>query len=122
MKHAPSLVLVLAACTSACATAAPAPRSEPARDGRWAQLRALAAELPESAFGQLGMARTYLAWNTLDQADHAIAAALETEPDCWLAVLVRAQVAERRERFPAAAADYRAVLQADPESPDAHLG
>jgi tetratricopeptide (TPR) repeat protein len=68
------------------------------------------------------MARTYLEWKTLDQADRELTLALEQEPDEWLAVLVRAQVSEKRERFEAAAADYRTVLSADPQNPEAHLG
>jgi tetratricopeptide (TPR) repeat protein len=37
-------------------------------------------------------------------------------------VLHRARAAERRERLPFAAADYRTVLSADPANPEAHLG
>ncbi|BDG01647.1 tetratricopeptide repeat protein [Anaeromyxobacter oryzae] len=96
--------------------------AQPEGDERWAQFKALASEFPDSALGHLGMARTYVAWNTLDQADRALVQALEIEPDEWLAVLVRARVSERRGRTEAAAADYRTVLTADPENPDAHLG
>jgi Tfp pilus assembly protein PilF len=96
--------------------------AQPPDEHRWSAFRDLARELPESALGQLGMARTYVEWNTLDQADRAIDAALELEPDNWLAVLSRAEVSERRERLDAARADYRTVLSADPGSPEAHLG
>lgn len=96
--------------------------AQPGGEDRWAEFKALAGEMPDSALGQLGMARTYVEWGTLDQADRAIAAALELEPDNWLAVLVRAQVAERRGRLEAAAADYHTVVAVDPASPDAHLG
>lgn len=105
----------------------PAPRflaisAQPAGDDRWAEFKKLTSDYPDSALGQLGMARTYVSWSTLDQADRAVVKALELEPDNWLAVLVRAQVSERRGRHEAAAADFRTVLSADPENPDAHLG
>jgi tetratricopeptide (TPR) repeat protein len=96
--------------------------AQPAGEDRWAEFKALASELPDSALGQLGMARTYVSWNTLDQADRAVALALDLEPDAWVAVLVRAEVSERRGRLEAAAADYGAVLSADPANPEAHLG
>jgi tetratricopeptide (TPR) repeat protein len=64
----------------------------------------------------------YVEWRTLDQADKAIGAALQVEPDNWMAVLYRAQIAERRERDEFAAIDYRTVLSADPANPEAHLG
>ncbi|WP_242395183.1 tetratricopeptide repeat protein [Anaeromyxobacter oryzisoli] len=96
--------------------------AQPPGEDRWEEFKNLAATHPDSALGQLGMARTYVSWNTLDQADRAVVRALELEPDNWLAVLARAQVSERRERLEAAAADYRVVLSADPANPDAHLG
>jgi Tfp pilus assembly protein PilF len=96
--------------------------AQPAGEERWAEFKALAGEFPDAALGQVGMARTYVAWGTLDQADRAVRAALDIEPDCWLAVLVRADVAERRARLEAAAADFGTVLGADPENPEAHLG
>lgn len=96
--------------------------AQPHGDDRWAEFRALWKEFPDSAFGQLGMADVYVEWKVLDQADRAVAVALEIEPDCWLAVLHRARAAERRERLDFAAADYRTVLSADPASPEAHLG
>jgi tetratricopeptide (TPR) repeat protein len=68
------------------------------------------------------MASVYVEWRVYDQVDRAVAAALDLEPDSWLAVLYRAVAAERRERLDAAAADYRTVLAADPEEPEAHLG
>ncbi|HTN51846.1 MAG TPA: tetratricopeptide repeat protein [Anaeromyxobacter sp.] len=96
--------------------------AEPSGDDRWAAFKALAQEFPDSAYGQLGMARTYLAWGVLDQADRSVAAALEVEPDCWLAVRVRAELSLRRGKLESAAADFRTVLSADPEDPEAHLG
>jgi tetratricopeptide (TPR) repeat protein len=68
------------------------------------------------------MATVYVEWRTLDQADKAIALALDLEPDNWLAVLSRAAAAERRERWEFAAIDYRTVLSADAGNPEAHLG
>lgn len=96
--------------------------AQPAGDDRWQAFKDMVSEFPESALGQVGMARTYVGWGTTDQADRAVRAALELEPDCWLAVLVRAEAAERRGRLEAAAADYRTVLGADPENPEARLG
>jgi tetratricopeptide (TPR) repeat protein len=64
----------------------------------------------------------YVEWRTLDQAGRAVAAALEQEPDNWLAVLRRAEAAERRGKLEWAAEDYRTVLSADPASSEAHLG
>jgi tetratricopeptide (TPR) repeat protein len=96
--------------------------AQPHGDDRWAEFRALWKEFPGSAFGQIGMAGVYVEWKVLDQADRAVAEALEVEPDNWIAVLHRARAAERRERLDYAAADYRTVLSADPANPDAHLG
>jgi tetratricopeptide (TPR) repeat protein len=96
--------------------------ARPRGEDRWAAFHALAKELPGSALGHVGMAGVYVEWRTLDQVDRAVAAALEREPDCWLAVLHRAQAQERRERRELAAADYRVVLAADPANPEAHLG
>lgn len=96
--------------------------AQPRGEDRWAEFHVLAEEFPDSAFGQLGMASVYVEWRTLDQADRALAAALDLEPDTWLAVLYRAQVAEQRERLGFAAEDYRTVLSADPWNPEAHLG
>jgi tetratricopeptide (TPR) repeat protein len=115
---------------SAAAAAAPrdpAPRflaiyAQPRGEDRWGEFRALSRELSESAFGQLGMAGVYVEWKALDQADRAIVAALEVEPDNWLAVLRRAETAERRGRLEFAAEDFRTVLSADPANPEAHLG
>src|SRR5512143_2031328 len=96
--------------------------AQPHGEDRWAEFRALWKDFPESAFGEIGMAGVYVEWKVLDQAERAVAAALEIEPDNWIAVLHRAQAAERRERLDCAAADYRTVLSADPASPEAHLG
>jgi tetratricopeptide (TPR) repeat protein len=96
--------------------------AQPHGEDRWSEFHALAREFPDSAYGQLGMAGVYVEWRTLDQADRAIAAALDLEPDAWLAVLYRAQVAEARGRLEFAATDYRTVLSADPGNPEAHLG
>jgi tetratricopeptide (TPR) repeat protein len=114
------------------AAAAAAPRDPAARflaiyaqprgEERWAELRALSREMSDSAFGQLGMAGVYVEWRTLDQADRAVAAALDREPDNWLAVRYRAETAERRGRLEFAAEDFRTVLSADPANPEAHLG
>jgi len=96
--------------------------SQPRGEDRWGGFKQLAGEFSDSALGQIGMASVYVEWRTLDQADRAIAAALEREPDNWLAVLYRAQTAEKRERLDFAAEDYRTVLSADPANPEAHFG
>ncbi|HEY6001965.1 MAG TPA: tetratricopeptide repeat protein [Anaeromyxobacter sp.] len=96
--------------------------AQPRGEDRWAEFRALWKEYPDSAFGQIGMASVYVEWKTLDQADRAVAAALEQEPDEWLAVRYRAETSEKRGRLEFAAEDYRTVLSADPKNPEAHLG
>jgi tetratricopeptide (TPR) repeat protein len=96
--------------------------AQPSGEERWAAFKAMAKEFPGSALGHVGMALVYVDWNVLDQADRSVAAALAVEPDGWLALLVRGKVGERRERDAQAAADYRAVLAADPGNPEAHLG
>jgi len=88
----------------------------------WAAMRGLAAEDPDAALPWVGLGAIYLKWGTLDQVDRTVAAALEAEPDNWIAVLVRAQADERRERWDAAALGYRAVLAIDPDNADAHAG
>lgn len=96
--------------------------AQPRGEDRWGEFRTLWKEYPDSAFGQVGMASVYVEWRTLDQANRAIAAALEQEPDEWLAVRYRAETAEKRGRLEFAAEDYRTVLSADPANPEAHLG
>lgn len=96
--------------------------AQPHGEDRWAEFRALWKEYPDSAFGQVGMAGVYVEWKILDQAERAVAAALEQEPDHWIAVLYRAQAAEKRGRLEYAAVDFRTVLSADPRNPEAHLG
>jgi tetratricopeptide (TPR) repeat protein len=112
--------------------AARSPRDAPARflavyaqppgEERWAAFKALAKDLPSSALGQIGMGLVYVEWNVADQAEQAVARALAVEPDAWLAVSVRAQAHERRARDDRAAADWRTVLAADPQNPEAHAG
>jgi tetratricopeptide (TPR) repeat protein len=96
--------------------------AQPPGERRWNSFRDISRLFPRSALPYVGMARTYLAWRTWDQAEKAIAAALAREGDNWLAVRVRAELAEARGRPADAAADYEAVLAADPANPEAHLG
>jgi tetratricopeptide (TPR) repeat protein len=96
--------------------------AQPRGEDRWTGFKQLAREYPESALGQLGMASVYVEWKVLDQADRALARALAVEPDAWLALLVRGAVAEQRGQCELAARDDRAVLEADPANPEAHLG
>ncbi len=88
----------------------------------WSAFRGLAHQFPGSPWGALGMARIYLAWGTLDQAEAEFDRALALEPDNWIARLLRGQARERRERWEDARADYAAALAADPQNPEAHLG
>lgn len=88
----------------------------------WNGFRSLAAQYPGSAWGHLGMARVYMAWGTLDQAEGEFHRALALQPENWIARLLRAQAQERRERTEEARADYAAVLAADPQNPEARLG
>ena len=96
--------------------------AQPAGEERWAAFKALAKEFPSSALGHVGMASVYVDWNVLDQAEASVARALAVEPDGWLALLVRGQAYERKERDQKASADLKAVLDADPGNPEAHLG
>jgi len=96
--------------------------AQPAGDARWNAFKALVKKFPQSALGHVGMALVYVDWNVIDQAEQSIARALVLEPDSWLAVYARARAHEKKERDEKAAADYRAVLAADPTNPDAHLG
>jgi tetratricopeptide (TPR) repeat protein len=96
--------------------------AQPHGEDRWGSFKQVAREFPESAFGLVGMAGVYVEWKTLDQADRAISAALEVEPDMWLAVRWRAEASELRERLDSAAEDYRTVLDADPKNVEALLG
>jgi tetratricopeptide (TPR) repeat protein len=96
--------------------------AQPRGEDRWAAFNQLTRDFPDSALGYVGMAGVYVDWRTLDQVDRAVVAALEIEPDCWLAVLYRALAYERRERWEFAAQDYRTVLGPDPRNPEAHLG
>lgn len=88
----------------------------------WNGFRSLAQQYPGSAWGHLGMARVYLAWGTLDQAEGEFDRALALQPDNWIARLLRGQARERRERTEEARVDYAAVLAADPQNPEARLG
>jgi tetratricopeptide (TPR) repeat protein len=116
--------------TAAAANATPAdpvPRllalyAQPHNEDTWAQLKALSLEYADSSLGQVGMARIYVEWGVLDQVDRAIKLALEQEPDSWLALLVRAEADERRERWDKAEAGYRTVLGVDPDNAEAHAG
>ncbi len=96
--------------------------AQPHGEDRWAAFKRVSVDFPESALGQLGMASVYVEWKTLDQADRAIVAALEIEPDSWLAVRWRAEVAEIRGQLDAAAQDYRTVLDEDPKNAESLLG
>lgn len=96
--------------------------AQPRGEDRWSAFHQLAKDFPDSALGQAGMAGVYVDWRTLDQAERAVARALEIEPDNWIAVLHRAQTFEKRERWEFAAEDYRTVLGPDPQNPEAHLG
>jgi tetratricopeptide (TPR) repeat protein len=93
------------------------------RDERtWSAFRALLDAAPKSPWPHLGMARIYLEWRTWDQLELEIGRALAKAPGNWIAVLLRAQAQERRERDDAARVDYQAVLRADPDDPEAHAG
>ena len=94
----------------------------PRDEESWSAFRALAEQYPGSAWGHLGMARIYVSWGTLDQADAEIVRSLSLAPDNWIALLLRGQLSERRDKVAEARDDYAAVLRADPASPEAHLG
>jgi len=96
--------------------------AQPAIDDRWGGFRDLSLQFTGSALPWVGMARTYVAWRTWDQAEKAVAAALQRDPRCWLAIRVRAELEEARGRAEQARADYQAVLGSDPSDPEAHFG
>jgi len=96
--------------------------AQPGAEHRWDGFRDLSLQFPGSALPWVGMARTYLAWRTWDQAERAIGSALERDPGCFLAVGVRAELGEARGRPDQARADFGEVLRADPQNPEAHLG
>jgi tetratricopeptide (TPR) repeat protein len=96
--------------------------AQPGAEDRWNGFRDLSLQFPRSALPWVGMARIYVTWRTWDQADRAIAIALQRDPGCWPAVRVRAELAEARGKPEAAEADYQAVLKADPKNPEAHFG
>lgn len=91
-------------------------------DDRWDGYRDLSIEFPRSALPWVGMARIYVGWRTWDQAERAIATALQRDPECWLAVRVRAELHEARGRQDAAQADHELVLRSDPKNPEARFG
>jgi tetratricopeptide (TPR) repeat protein len=96
--------------------------AQPGIDERWGGFRDLSRQLPGSPLPWVGMARTYVGWRTWDQAEKAVAGALQRDPRCWLAVRVRAELEEARGQAEPARADYQAVLAADPGNSEAHLG
>jgi tetratricopeptide (TPR) repeat protein len=96
--------------------------ASPRTEDAWNGFHDLAKEFGSSALGHVGMARVYLDWNTLDQADAEFAKALVAEPKSWIVLRVRGEAQERRQRFPEARADYQAVLAADPQCPEARVG
>ncbi len=96
--------------------------AQPGNEDRWNGFRDLSLQFPRSALPWVGMARIYVAWRTWDQAERAVAAALQRDRGCWLAVRVRAEMEEVRGKVDLAEADYQAVLKADPRNPEAHFG
>ena len=97
--------------------------AQPGAEDRWSGFRDLSLQFTRSPLPWVGMARTYVAWRTWDQAEKAIATALQRDPGCWLAVGVRAELLELRGKpDQAPPADYQAVLKADPRNPEAHFG
>jgi len=95
-----------------------APRDEQGWDG----FRAMLDDFPSSPWPHLGMARIYAEWRLWDQFDRDLARALEKGSRNWIAVLLRAQAAEARQRPAEARRDYGAVLEADPQNAEAHAG
>jgi tetratricopeptide (TPR) repeat protein len=94
----------------------------PRDEQTWSGFRALLDAAPASAWPHLGMARVYAAWRLWDQLDVELGRALALAPSSWLALLVRAQAAEWRDRPAEARRDYEAVLRADPGDVEAHAG
>jgi tetratricopeptide (TPR) repeat protein len=91
-------------------------------EATWSEFKAMSSELRDSGFGWLGQARIYVSWKVWDQLDKVIDAGFEAEPDNWLLVIPRAEGAEGRGRFEAAAADWKTVLRVDSRNPEALVG
>lgn len=96
--------------------------AQPRDEETWSAFRALAERSPPQPWGNLGMARVYLAWGTLDQVERELLRAREVAPDNWIGTLMRGQALERLGRTAAARDDYARVLEIDPDNPDAHMG
>jgi tetratricopeptide (TPR) repeat protein len=96
--------------------------AQPRDEETWNAFRAMAERTPREPWGNLGMARIYLAWGTLDQVERELGRALEVAPDNWIAILLRAQMQEKLGRTAAARDDYARVLEIDADNPDAHMG
>ncbi|HTP51554.1 MAG TPA: tetratricopeptide repeat protein [Anaeromyxobacteraceae bacterium] len=94
----------------------------PREEETWGAFRALAQEGPGLPWGSLGMARVYISWGTLDQAEAELGRARAADPKNWIALLLRALMDERGGRGPEARAGYQAVLEIDGENPMAWLG
>ncbi|HVP65754.1 MAG TPA: tetratricopeptide repeat protein [Anaeromyxobacteraceae bacterium] len=95
-----------------------APRDETT----WGAFRALADKNADAPWGSLGMARVYVAWGTLDQADAEIGRARAIDPANWIALIIRAAAEDRAGLVADARVDYEEILKLDPESPAARLG
>jgi thioredoxin-like negative regulator of GroEL len=91
-------------------------------EATWAEFKAMSIDTPDSGLGWVGQARIYVKWHVWDQLDKVITSGFEAEPDNWLLVIPRAEGAEARGRFDAAATDWKIVLKVDPKNPQALLG
>jgi len=96
--------------------------ARPRDEETWNAFRAMAEKAPSQPWGNLGMARIYLAWGTLDQAERELGRALEVAPENWIAILLRGQMQEKLGRTAGARDDYAEVLEIDADNPDAHMG
>jgi tetratricopeptide (TPR) repeat protein len=96
--------------------------AQPSGDDRWNGFRDLSLQFQRTCLPWVGMARIYVSWRLWDQVDKSITEALQREPACFLAVRVRAEMAEARGRADDAVKDFQAVLAADPQNPEAHFG
>jgi len=94
----------------------------PRDEAAWGAYKALAHDSPKLPWGSLGMARVYISWGTLDQAEAELRRARDADPSNWISLLLGAWTEERAGRVADARLHYLAVLNVDGENPEALLG
>ncbi len=88
----------------------------------WDRLRAQVDPFHPFAWPELGMARIYLAWNTPDQAQQALARAMGIDPNIAEAYVLKAQLELSQGQVADARADDQKALALRPDDPFAFDG